>query len=1154
MCAITPATPEPPRLVVSSPGKVTFMTPPLPDHAVQIEVLSNDCGGGELFQPVYTGESNVEYTVGSLPTNALCRMKSRAVGLDDDGLTPLYSTNSFEVSFIAASVPQWGTIEVNRTRMGTDAVLLGWEEPDNGGSPIHTYKLYVDEGGTGNYDLIYDGTGYPTVREYLVTELRPDLTYGFRIYAANSVGTSKHLQSTYTSQLEAAVDRSYLTGGSYTFPLDLTAGVTYSDLRIQAVHPVTGMPEYLGGDCLVSQDFNCLSGRMFVTYLEPVCELDTAKSLCAPVSEANPRWSYPAHDTEETPSWRRPVRATDLGTGQYDLSVTGYHAGNYSLILRAVWQYGLLGQYWDNSVYLGAPVESRIDPVLDFDWVSGPVARWSTDFVSARWTGFVQPPYNDTYTFYCEIADTNDNCRIWIDGVLIVERWSEDGDQAVELETATPLSWGRVDVFRRDGWRNNIPLQAGELYTIRVDFRERIDAASIRLLWSSSYWQAKDVVSSRYLWRGAFVQGAPFPVVVRPGEPFGPTSVVLAGVSDLTKPVASSQTTLYVQTRDVAGNDCDAFYPDTVVLASLTPVDADSPCRSSPLGVMGEPMTSAAGTTGVYVIHAALEGCGRHNLSVTVNSLHVEGSPFSIDIQRGPVAAFQVVANGTATAQYEVGRRSYVDLLLRDALGNPTTARGFDPRRDLEARLTWLSPYDRLDEHLELPTPPPGGDSPCSDLTVNDWRTRCGGFEFLDDFLYLSNIFPVSIEPEVESIDEPLGLVRLAFTAFRAGPSNWSISINGTRIRGPLSSPDVSRSGPLETFEQREKHRWHAWGMAESRAYGPMSIIRYTDLHYLRANPILANETNITMTLLLRDRFGNVISTSTGQRVTIRVGTSVGVADDICSYSGAGQFFCSIIPAVAGPSEDLSVDIDGLPAGVVMGDVPVGDQCYGPEPCVVEEGRQVAAAASSSATCICRQELVSGPHAITVRPSMPRGHYTTVECSYCFTYRGSLIAGGGPYEALVTLRDSAGNVVTDPGEYIAESIPFESRVKVRARIGEVWMKDEVINSNGSVTVKVTYPVAGIGRMRVFVGVGCRTLSEQSSRRVDSDVCEEVKNSPSEPLTFHPSTPSPLGSDCQIPANSILPPRADEDFIVTCSPRDAHGNQVSDPAADDQHYL
>ncbi|KAF4740413.1 hypothetical protein FOZ63_034058, partial [Perkinsus olseni] len=706
------------------------------------------------------------------------------------------------------------------------------------------------------------------------------------------------------------------------------------------------------------------------------------------------------------------------------------------------------------------------------------------------WTGFVQPPYNDTYTFYCEIADTNDNCRIWIDGVLIVERWSEDGDQAVELETATPLSWGRVDVFRRDGWRNNIPLQAGELYTIRVDFRERIDAASIRLLWSSSYWQAKDVVSSRYLWRGAFVQGAPFPAVVRPGDPFGPTSVVLAGVSDLTKPVASSQTTLYVQTRDVAGNDCDAFYPDTVVLASLTPVDADSPCRSSPLGVMGEPMTSAAGTTGVYVIHAALEGCGRHNLSVTVNSLHVEGSPFSIDIQRGPVAAFQVVANGTATAQYEVGRRSYVDLLLRDALGNPTTARGFDPRRDLEARLTWLSPYDRLDEHLELPTPPPGGDSPCSDLTVNDWRTRCGGFEFLDDFLYLSNIFPVSIEPEVESIDEPLGLVRLAFTAFRAGPSNWSISINGTRIRGPLSSPDVSRSGPLETFEQREKHRWHAWGMAESRAYGPMSIIRYTDLHYLRANPILANETNITMTLLLRDRFGNVISTSTGQRVTIRVGTSVGVADDICSYSGAGQFFCSIIPAVAGPSEDLSVDIDGLPAGVVMGDVPVGDQCYGPEPCVVEEGRQVAAAASSSATCICRQELVSGPHAITVRPSMPRGHYTTVECSYCFTYRGSLIAGGGPYEALVTLRDSAGNVVTDPGEYIAESIPFESRVKVRARIGEVWMKDEVINSNGSVTVKVTYPVAGIGRMRVFVGVGCRTLSEQSSRRVDSDVCEE----------------------------------------------------------------
>ncbi|KAF4681334.1 hypothetical protein FOZ60_012242, partial [Perkinsus olseni] len=996
MSAITPAAPEPPRLVVSSPGKITFMTPPLPDHAVQIEVLSNDCGGGELFQPVYTGESNVEFTVGSLPTNALCRMKSRAVGLDDDGLTPLYSTNSFEVSFIAASVPQWGTIEVNRTRMGTDAVLLGWEEPDNGGSPIHTYKLYVDEGGTGNYDLIYDGTGYPTVREYLVTELRPDFTYGFRIYAANSVGTSKHLQSTYTSQLEAAVDRSYLTGGPYTFPLDLTAGVTYSDLRIQAVHPVTGMPEYLGGDCLVSQDFNCLSGRMFVTYLEPVCELDTAKSLCTPVSEANPRCGV------ELPS---PQYRGDAPYGGVQ-----YEAPTWALAnTTSVSLYGLLGQYWDNSVYLGAPVESRIDPVLDFDWVSGPVARWSTDFVSARWTGFVQPPYNDTYTFYCEIADTNDNCRIWVDGVLIVERWSEDGDQADELETATPLSWGRVDVFRREGWRNNILLKAGQLYTIRVDFRERIDAASIRLLWSSSYWQAKDVVSSRAGIFGVELSSKErrSPVVVRPGGPFGPTSVVLAGVSDLTKPVASSQTTLRRrQSLSQLSSWCDGRAYDE--------------CRRD---------------HGVYVIHAVLEGCGAHNLSVTVNSLHVEGSPFSIDIQRGPVTAFQVVANGTATAQYEVGRRSYVDLLLRDALGNPTTAQGFDPRRDLEARLTWLSPYDRLDEHLELPTPPPGGDSPAATL--------------------------------------------------RAGPSNWSISINGTRIRGPLSSPDVGRSGPLETFEQRERHRWYAWGMAESKAYGPVSIIRYTDLHYLRANPILANETNITMTLLLRDRFGNVISTNTGQLVTIRVGTPVGVADERCSYSSAGQFFCSIIPAVAGVSKDLSVDVDGLPAGVVMGGVPVGDQCYGPQPCVVEEGRQVAAAAGSSATCICRQELVSGPHSITVRPSMPRGHHTTVECPYCFTYRGSLIAGGGPYEALVTLRDSAGNVVTDPEEYIAGSIPFESRVK-----REVWMEDEVINSNGSVTVKITYPVAGIDRLRVFVGVGCRTLSEQSSRRVDSDVCEE----------------------------------------------------------------
>lgn len=76
--------------------------------------------------------------------------------------------------------------------------------------------------------------------------------------------------------------------------------------------------------------------------------------------------------------------------------------------------------------------------------------------------------------------------------------------------------------------------------------------------------------------------------------------------------------------------------------------------------------------------------------------------------------------------------------------------------------------------------------------------------------------------------------------------------------------------------------------------------------------------------------------------------------------------------------------------------------------------------------------------------------------------------------------------------------------------------------------------------------------------------------PDDLLTFHPSTPSPLGSDCEVPANTvgsiggnivtlheveqILPPRAGEDFIVTCTPRDAYGHLVSHPAANGQHYL
>ncbi|KAF4656706.1 hypothetical protein FOL47_008807 [Perkinsus chesapeaki] len=1135
--------------------KITLMAPSLPERAVQIEILSNDCDGGEIFHQVYIGASNIEYTIGGLPTNAICRMKARGVGLDEDNITPLYSTSSFEVTFVASSVPQWGTIEAGQTRMGTDAVLLSWEEPDNGGSLIHTYKLYVDPGGTGNFELVYDGTGYPTVREYLITDLEPDLTYVFRIYAANSVGLSKHLQATYTSQPEAAIDPSYITGGPHSFPLQLTAGVPHTELRLQAVHPVTGLPEYLGGDCLLAQDFNCLPGRMFVTYLEPVCELDTAKSFCVPVTEAHPSWMYSTVPIEEeAPLWKRPIRAIDLSNGEYDLFVTGYSAGNYSLVIRAIWQYGLLGQYWDNSVYLGTPVESRVDSILDFNWEERPVARWSTDFVSARWTGFVEPPYNDTYTFYCEVADSNDNCRIWLDGVLIVERWFEDGDKLSDLSTETPLSSGRVDLFRKDGKRNNIPLVAGQLYSIRVDYRERTDKASIRLFWSSAYWQTKSVIYSRYLWRGAFIRDSPYSVAVNPGVPYGPESLVhSAEASDITKPFTSRLTTLYVQTRDIAGNDCDTFYPDTVVLASLTSDTSSSACRTSSLASLGHPMKSDDNKGGVYVIQLVLESCGQHTLSVTVNGLHVKSSPFTISIQGGPVAALQVVADGTASREFVVGQRSYIDLILRDAHGNPTSGDGFDPERDVHAKLVWLSPYDRLNEYISLPDPPEGA-SLCTGFTRNEWRSRCSGFEFLEDFLFLSNTFPVSIEPEVEYFNRDAGFVRLAFTAFRAGPSNWSVTINGTRIRGPYASPDVARLGPLESLEARENSPWYAWGKPAERAYGPMSIIRYTDLHYLRASPALANETNITILALLRDRFGNVISVHTGQDVTIRVGTSFGVADEPCSYSGGGQFFCSIIPVVANDSQELSVDIDGLPVSVVVGDPPIGDQCYGPRPCNTDKGRRITTSTGLDITCDCRQELIFGPHLIPVRPSSPRGYYTTIDCPYCFKYRGSLIAGGGPYEALVTLRDSAGNLITDADSYISENIPFESRVKVRAIIGEEWMEEGMINSNGTVTLMIKYTVAEIATLRVLVGVGCTTRSERNSRRVDSDVCEEIKGSPSEPLTFHPSTPSPLGSDCRIPANRILPPRVGEDFLVTCSPRDAYSNLVSDPAANGQHFL
>lgn len=143
---------------------------------------------------------------------------------------------------------------------------------------------------------------------------------------------------------------------------------------------------------------------------------------------------------------------------------------------------GLLGEYYDNIDFTGALL-TRIDPVINFDWGAGsPDPSMAVDNYSVRWTGWVQPDFTETYTFYTQ---TDDGVRLWVNGQLVINFWI---DQSVTERSGT------------------IALAAGTPVTIRMEFYEKGGDAVARLLWSSPS-QEKQSIPTQALLAAPCAQG-----------------------------------------------------------------------------------------------------------------------------------------------------------------------------------------------------------------------------------------------------------------------------------------------------------------------------------------------------------------------------------------------------------------------------------------------------------------------------------------------------------------------------------------------------------------------------------------------------------------------------------------------------------------------
>lgn len=124
---------------------------------------------------------------------------------------------------------------------------------------------------------------------------------------------------------------------------------------------------------------------------------------------------------------------------------------------------GLRGQYWANHLanFTGNPTLTRTDSTVNFDWNNNsPDPSIPTTDYSVKWTGYVQPQFNETYTFYITVDDGG---RLFVDGVELINGWV---DQA-------PTQYS-----------GSIALTAGK-HTIEMDYYQNGGGAVATLSWSS---------------------------------------------------------------------------------------------------------------------------------------------------------------------------------------------------------------------------------------------------------------------------------------------------------------------------------------------------------------------------------------------------------------------------------------------------------------------------------------------------------------------------------------------------------------------------------------------------------------------------------------------------------------------------------------------
>lgn len=133
----------------------------------------------------------------------------------------------------------------------------------------------------------------------------------------------------------------------------------------------------------------------------------------------------------------------------------------------------------------------RTDAQVNFNWVrNSPGYPVIEDHFTAEWTGFIKPDFSEQFSFSA-VAD--DGMRLYIDGKLVLDQWetvAEGTDSEAMREAKASSATSKVS------------MEKGKFYSIKVEFREDVQNASISLSWESKSL-GKEVIPQKNLFTKA---------------------------------------------------------------------------------------------------------------------------------------------------------------------------------------------------------------------------------------------------------------------------------------------------------------------------------------------------------------------------------------------------------------------------------------------------------------------------------------------------------------------------------------------------------------------------------------------------------------------------------------------------------------------------